>query len=92
MIENIARKPLPAGPCEGPERWRQADLFQLLLRLQPKLMGFACQMKAQFRHMRRMHDAGIVKNEAFGIGPHRSGSMHGKAASKFTKATSELAV
>ncbi len=35
---------------QKPRRRRQADLFELLLGLQPEIMGFTRQMKPDFRH------------------------------------------
>jgi hypothetical protein len=63
MIENIPRQPLPAGPGEGPEGWRQADLFQLLFRLQLEIMRLVCQIKPHLRHMRRRHDASVFEDK-----------------------------
>ncbi|MCY1241264.1 hypothetical protein D9M72_541560 [compost metagenome] len=68
MIKDVAGKPLPAGPGKGPERRRQADLFQFLLRLQPELVRFRRQMQPDFRYMRRRQNAGVGADEAFGIG------------------------
>ncbi len=71
MVEHVPRQGLAAGPGEGPEGRRQADLAQFLFGLLPdrhRLMG---EMQPDFRHQRRRHDRGIGADEGSPVGDGR---------------------
>jgi hypothetical protein len=63
MVEDVARQGLAAGPGEGPEGRRQADLGQGLLGQFPDRGDLVGQMQRQFGRMRRRLDAGVFEDE-----------------------------
>ena len=67
MIEDIARKSLTAGPCEGPKWRRQADSFEFFLGLLPKIVGLVRKMQPDFGHMRRCDQRSVGEDEIFGV-------------------------
>jgi hypothetical protein len=63
IVQHVTAQGLAAGPGEGPERRRQADLLQRLLGHAPDGGDLVGQVQVQFRRVRRRLQGGVCEDE-----------------------------
>ena len=72
MVEHVAGERLTAGPCEGPERRRQAHFAEFLLGLLPDRHRLVGEPEPEFGNERRGEQPGVGENERAEKGARRS--------------------